>query len=144
MKITQVTVSSHEKRNHPHEYGHADSEVTLTATIEADDDVSGIIIALRTMARSHVIAELDGWLAEIEKERRLVQLRIQIDNLVRNTRWEKTEEQLKKHWTDALQHIKLLPGKEQREHIDALNEAADACRESWRSIAEPDDDPLAF
>lgn len=141
MKITQVTVSSHEKRNHPHEYGHADAEVTLTATIEDGDDVGKIIIALRNMTRSHVNTELDDWLAEIENERQREQLRYQVDGLVSSMHRAKTEEQLQKRWVDALRHIKLLPDKEQKERIDALNEAADACRESWRVTAEPDDDP---
>lgn len=33
MNVTQITVMVHEKRNHPHEYGHYDAEVRYTAEI---------------------------------------------------------------------------------------------------------------
>lgn len=69
MKVTQITVSVHEKRNHPYEYGHYDAEVRLTADMEEGDTVAGTAAALRDMARIEVTNECDGWIDTVNYKR---------------------------------------------------------------------------
>lgn len=79
MIIKEVTVTCHEKRNHPYEYGHRDSGVTLVAEINSDLPNSEIV-DLQAMARKWVDRELDGWIEEIEHKRYLDGVRQDILN----------------------------------------------------------------
>lgn len=71
MKITQVTVSIHEKRNHPYEFGHYDCSVTYSADLAGQDNVDEVTLALRGKARGHVEIECDRWLDTIHEKRRI-------------------------------------------------------------------------
>jgi len=70
MIITEVTVSVHEKRNHPHEYGHYDAEVRLTAQLSPDDHDDVVTSDLLAKAAAHVKAECDRFIEQVEQERR--------------------------------------------------------------------------
>jgi hypothetical protein len=82
MTITQVTVSAHEKRNHPYEYGHRDSGIELTATMVGTNFVPAEIETLQNYARMYVDKELDAWIQKIEKERQLDGIRMDLSNMV--------------------------------------------------------------
>lgn len=67
MEITSVTVSVHEKRNHPHEFGHYDCDVRFTADLEEGEDADQAIRMLRHRAGVQVAAECDAWVEGIEE-----------------------------------------------------------------------------
>lgn len=68
MNVTHVVVSIHEKRNHPHEYGHFDASVTLTAEPQPGDYYDTLLVELREIARHHVQEECDDWVGEMRKK----------------------------------------------------------------------------
>lgn len=88
MKVTQVQVTVHEKRNHPHEYGHYDAEVRLTADLEEGDTVAGTLDTLRTMARVEVKQECDGWIESIQIEHELARQKFEQERAARRAEWE--------------------------------------------------------
>lgn len=69
MNVTQVTVSSHEKRNHPFEYGHYDAEVRFTAELAPGEDVIARTKELQYLAGSLVAEKCDVWIGGIRQER---------------------------------------------------------------------------
>lgn len=81
MIVTQITVTCHEKRNHPYEYGHKDSSVTLTATID-HERLNSEIAELQWIANKWVNEELNSWVEDIRNEKELADLRQRIyDNI---------------------------------------------------------------
>jgi hypothetical protein len=68
MNIQTVTVEIHEKRNHPHEYGHYDARVAYTAQVEEGESAEDVASRLQELARTQVEAECDRWIEEIELE----------------------------------------------------------------------------
>ena len=71
MVITEITVSVHEKRNHPFEYGHYDSSVTLTATISPNERRSTAIRDLQDRAAFYVKQQCDEWEKGIREARQI-------------------------------------------------------------------------
>lgn len=69
MKYQTVSVSIHEKRNHPHEYGHFDASVSYTVQVEEGEDADQITRVLCDRARDHVEGELDAKVAQVNLER---------------------------------------------------------------------------
>lgn len=65
MDVTQIRVSIHEKRNHPHEFGHYDAEVGLVAQLHSGDSLGPAIEELRVIARAHVRLECARWESEV-------------------------------------------------------------------------------
>ena len=73
MKITQVEVAVHEKRNNPFAFGHYDCGVTLTAEYAEDAEHAELdvnLYDLRDVARGHVAAECDSWERGVRRDRR--------------------------------------------------------------------------
>jgi hypothetical protein len=68
MNIQTVTVEIHEKRNHPHEYGHYDARVAYTAQVEEGESAENVASRLQELARTQVEAECDRWIEGIELE----------------------------------------------------------------------------
>ena len=124
MIITDVTVVAHEKRNHPHEYGHRDAEVRLTAKIEDGDDVEDVLTALRIRARLHVNQELLWWIMEINAE------------VARQTR--------RREFRDAILDVKYCGDRDKlsdrvtkaREQFDSFNGLFEAEIEDWYAQLE--------
>lgn len=81
MKITTVSVQIHEKRNHPHEYGHYDASVTLTADVDDGESYGDVINRLRDVARSHVADECDEWIERIKLQNRVREIASNIRQL---------------------------------------------------------------
>ena len=73
MRVEEVTVCVHEKRNHPHEYGHYDCSVTFTAQVDQREreGADAAVTRLRELARAHVRAECDAWIAGIARRHEL-------------------------------------------------------------------------
>jgi len=69
MRITEVTVGVHQKKNHPYEYGNFDCEVRLTAVVGDDDCIDDVVKGLRNQAGDHVRNECSLFIARVEKER---------------------------------------------------------------------------
>ncbi len=66
MHVTEVKVCVHEKRNHPHECGHYDCSVTLTAQANEHEVANrGALRRLRESASDQVKEKCDNWIAEI-------------------------------------------------------------------------------
>lgn len=71
--IKEVTVTVHEKRNHPYEFGHFDCSISLVAElpdlsyIQHETMISDRIAELRAEALAHVQEECDRW--ELEQHR---------------------------------------------------------------------------
>lgn len=84
MQIIQITVEAHEKRNHPHEYGHADASCRVVADIHPQDDVGVAVAMLQGRARRHVSQELDAWIAGIEEGLRIERVIHRIESALRN------------------------------------------------------------
>lgn len=82
MKITTVTVEIHEKRNHPHEYGHRDAQVAYTADLDEGEEADAAVVQLQLQARQRVEAELDRWIAEVEQQRTWETARSQLGYMV--------------------------------------------------------------
>ncbi|MBU0493893.1 MAG: hypothetical protein KKA73_00700 [Chloroflexi bacterium] len=121
MNIPQVTVMIHEKRNHPHEYGHYDAEVRLVAYIEPDQSIIGAIEELRQLARDQVRAECDAWIERLAEDRRVDSLVMAIDRdlacLTRHTSRPLREAK------SALRNIRELPEHMQGHWETLLREA---------------------
>lgn len=86
MIVREVTVSIHEKRNHPYEYGHYDASVSYTAEIAEDDDVGDVTARLIIRAESHVKAECDEWIAGVHEQNRIDQFEGSLEQRLQNIR----------------------------------------------------------
>lgn len=87
MYITQVTITVHEKRNHPYEYGHRDAEVQVTAQLTPYESFDVTVETLRINARLHVENELDAWIKGIEQHRLEVALAHEINGYIDRLSW---------------------------------------------------------
>jgi hypothetical protein len=109
MDITQITVTIHEKRNHPSEYGHYDASVTLVANLRETDDPRDVVVRLRNSARKHVRQECDGWIASIKEQERISSLIAHAESHIRSVSVRKL------HYAKlAVKFIRQLPGEHQR------------------------------
>lgn len=75
MKIQTVTVEIHEKRNHPHEYGHYDSRVSYTAQLDEGEQAAQVVESLQFQARQQVAIECDRWIADVERKKEIEKAR---------------------------------------------------------------------
>ena len=66
MIVSTIVVEVHEKRNHPHEYGHRDCSIRIEATLEPGEDFDQETILLVAKAQKHVDYELDAWFAKVQ------------------------------------------------------------------------------
>jgi len=98
MQLTNVRVEIHEKRNHPHEYGHYDATVGYTAMVEPGEDAEAAVAALRQLAHENVTAQCNTWIEAIRQERALAQARETLDYLTAQARrgWVMDEEDVEK------------------------------------------------
>ncbi|MBN1815339.1 MAG: hypothetical protein JXA14_26140 [Anaerolineae bacterium] len=139
MNVTQVTVTIHEKRNHPHEYGHYDASVTLVADVEPGKSPGDVINDLRDIARLHVASELDSWIAKIEKGRRIDSLDHQIGSQIYQLRYAYTEEERQASVAAILETIADLPHYLQEDWKAKLEKAGEEVRERLAMNAEADE-----
>lgn len=126
MKITEITVECHEKRNHPHEYGHADASVRLTAVLTNETEYSAQreIDRLQGIARNHVQSELDAWIDGIKEQRRIDGLVNEITYKLRNMHGSNRIRYAK----EALAIIRELPVDLRTDQRKRLRERLDATR----------------
>jgi hypothetical protein len=152
MNVSQVTVTIHEKRNHPHEYGHYDASVTLMADIEPGRSPGDAINDLRDIARLHVASELDSWINKIEEQRRIGHICDSIKNKLFHLRYARTIDEWTEQIVGTKEEIAELPdylqdtwkeqleeiGKEIHERIEMKEEAGD------NDDDDDDDDDIVF
>lgn len=128
MKIQSVTVEIHEKRNHPHEYGHFDASVSYTVQVEDGEDADSVIELLRAKARDHVEAELDAKIWAVDLERKRSEARS-------NLRWIVSRAAHAEHGDiDAEEFEKNLQLLEPDEQIEYRGELDRAKEEYWAAM----------
>lgn len=74
MKVTEVTVTIHEKRNNPFKCGHYDCSVTYRAELEKPDSYGQRTRRLREIARAHVEEECAKWEDTLREQHRIEKL----------------------------------------------------------------------
>ena len=146
MNVTQVTVTIHEKRNHPFEYGHYDASVTLTGNIESNDLPTMVITDLKYMARGHVIEELDLWTNRVKEEKRVndicENLSYDLGYLRKSTVGRTRLEYAKR----AVKKVKKLPVRMWGEWIEEIRQALESSKRLMdaknRKNEQPDEIPF--
>ena len=125
MNISQVTVSVHEKRNNPYEYGHYDAEVRMTADLQPGDGADDVIGRLIGQARSNVKAECDRWIADTEEVRRIDDLSARARMLISSVGNSSSPARLQEKMDAAQKVISQLPEEMQPEYRTNLDAAID-------------------
>ncbi len=76
MRVSEVTVTVHEKRSLPDYYGYYDCNVTMTAQVDQREreGADSAVQRLRDTARHHVREECDGWIRGLSRRRALSHL----------------------------------------------------------------------
>lgn len=106
MFVKEITVEVHEKRNHPHEFGHKDCSVSFSAMLEDEEDALDWVELLREKADQQVKAHLDTWIAEIQLERDIES----IESHIRlRFNWPGNEKELGERYENTIQRIDALP-----------------------------------
>ena len=100
MNITEITVSAHEKRNHPYEYGHYDAEVSYTATVGVADDILRVTKELQYLADSFVREKCDQWISLVNLERKVAAFEATFRSRLNNAVWANDEAELERHLAD--------------------------------------------
>lgn len=113
MKIQTITVEAHEKRAHPHEMGHYDSRVALTAEVQPGDDYEGVALTLQVRARAMVLTECDTWIRAIEYERKVDAARNSLGYILNRAEHGAPDNEDANRFEEKLQ---LLPEPEQAEY----------------------------
>lgn len=143
MKVTEVTVTIHEKKNHPHEYGHYDASVTLTARPEQDEHCDNVIESLQREARRRVIEEIDSWIAFINYEKRQQELRDAAEDHIERASWTQgsiEEYQNAYRFKQARLALRAIHGLEESlEREDMKNRLRKALRESKKYMEDGGD-----
>ena len=129
--MSEISVTIHEKRNHPYEYGHYDCSVTITGDTylgERDERIE----ELREIARRQVAAECDMWIAGIEEEKRIAELHREIGanlNALKDGRWCPRPFSVAK---EPVAMIRELSEVEQEGYRSLLRRALAKCAEYWQ------------
>lgn len=100
MNITEITVSAHEKRNHPYEYGHYDAEVSYTATVGVADDILRVTKELQYLADSFVRDKCDQWISLVNLERKVAAFEATFRSRLNNAVWANDEAELERRLAD--------------------------------------------
>ncbi len=100
MNITEITVSAHEKRNHPYEYGHYDAEVSYTATVGVADDVLKVTKELQYLADSFVREKCDQWIGLINLERTVTAFEATFRSRLQNAVWTNDDAEAERRFAD--------------------------------------------
>ena len=100
MNITEITVSAHEKRNHPYEYGHYDAEVSYTATVGIADDILKVTKELQYLADSFVREKCDQWIGLINLERKVAAFEATFRNRLQNAVWANDDAEAERRFAD--------------------------------------------
>ena len=123
MKITQVTVMVHEKRNHPFEYGHYDAEVRLTADLDSTDGAIDAVEQLTRHARVAVVAECDQWIDSLERKRRAAHAVQEIERLLRQMKREYSDEYYESYAQQLVELLNDLPEESRKGYANKVNDA---------------------
>lgn len=137
MKYQTISISIHEKRNHPHEYGHFDASVSYTVQVEEGEDADHITKVLCDRARDHVEGELDAKVAQVNLEREREDARRNLDFIVGRA---EHSEYSQRDERDFNKHRQLLPDDERVEWVSKLNKARE---QYWTDLREEFDRIIA-
>lgn len=135
MKVFEVSVTIHEKRNHPHEYGHYDCSVTLDATVESGESADAVVWSLRERARAQVELECDDWIKKIVAEGRVQVAEDRIQNCLHYLPSEPPF-----YEAECREAIAQLPEDHQASWLVKLEKAL-AALEPWSEGEQPKTDP---
>lgn len=139
MKVTQVTVTVHEKRNHPHEFGHYDCSVALTAEVGAELEAHDAIALLRAKARVQVLEECANWETNVRREGRIAKLVRELESELANIRRWVSQESLQDRMCACLDIIRCLPEDDRGKWKDGLAEAMGKARERTGNVIDGED-----
>lgn len=120
MKIQTITVEIHEKRNHPHEYGHYDSKVSYTAQLDEGEDAGEAVRHLQFHARQNVAIECDRWIADIEWKRQIDAAKTQLDWIIDRA---ENNVAMRSDAENFAQNLAILPSKQRDEYCAKLETA---------------------
>jgi len=123
MQIREISVTIHEKRNHPYAYGNYDCEVRLTAALGEEDDgrEDDCIDELADTARANVLAELDAWEDGVIQEHELQERINRIGNRISDLGWRYGNEDFEDRVLAILDEIELLPEEMRDKFIKELD-----------------------
>jgi hypothetical protein len=143
MHVTSITVKIHEKRNHPHEYGHFDAETGYTIALDPGDDPLAVEAEWRARAYAAVQAQCDNWIAGIEETRQQQRARSNLDGSLYWAIRQEWDEGNQRAWD---KYLALLPEAERAEWNQKLDRArahyTERKREPKPAEPELDDDDL--
>jgi hypothetical protein len=122
MNVIQTSVTIHEKRNHPYEYGHYDASITLTAEIAGGENHDDVVEHLRDAARAHVNDELDTWIDDLKETRRVNSIIGKIKQILYNLPFDSSAGYGKESIEKVIDLINQLPESLQDEHFHSLDE----------------------
>lgn len=120
MKIQSITVEIHEKRNHPHEYGHYDARVSYTVEPNAPENPEDVVAYLQSVARQQVAAECDRWIADINRKQEIGSAKSDLDWMITRAGDSPAEEFNEERFNTKLA---VLPVEEQAEYLSRLEVA---------------------
>lgn len=128
MQVTNVTIDIHEKKNHPHEFGHFDARCSMSAQIGESEDGDDVADDLRTLCRAHVQSEIDRWLEDVQADRDAAVAESQIGSVARG--WN-----MEHHYDQANDYIGRLPDRWQQ-RADGLRQALELAWQSGKQREE--------
>lgn len=135
MRVTEVSVSVHEKRNHPTEYGHRDCSVQIVASVEHLESADVVARELLGKATAHVQRELDVWIDDIEfANAQAIALSKITDSLFQMTY--ATSDGVDRLIEEMIDAAVILPANERVELLDQAQWAADVRRDELSSGTE--------
>lgn len=134
MNITQITVSIHEKRNHPHEYGHYDAEVRYTADLLPDEDVLKRTKELQFLADSFVSEKCAAWIKNIELDRRIETTRQTFSRRLNHAVYTDDETEMEKRLADLVTWVQEEAGKVNISLVGELWEQIEQARQKWHEF----------
>lgn len=144
MRIIQVVVEIHEKRNHPFEFGHYDAGVRLVADLTDSmgtiGDMGAAIHRLQDTARQYVLEELDNWEGSIRQNERIKKLTNEIRHAIQFWSW-RTQAEIEANKATITGLILELPEGMRGEFYDMLDKKVDAAITCGKYI---DEEPLPF
>lgn len=123
MRVTEVSVSVHEKRNHPTEYGHRDCSVQIVASVEHLEAADVVARELLGKATAHVQRELGEWITVIEQDYRLAEVRSEVHFQMRQLRVSFSGEIAKRTLAAIREGVAALPADEQAALLEEAEKA---------------------
>lgn len=139
MNITEITVSAHEKRNHPYEYGHYDAEVSYTATVGVADDILKVTKELQYLADSFVREKCDQWISLVNLERKVAAFEATFRSRLNNAVWTNDEAEAERRFADLDKWLRENSNGISATVVGELWTLIDPARAKWQARKQGED-----